>query len=63
MRFTGDSDAVQDDEFDSTSILSIGIDKIALSSPEDHMDEDELYHRGHGPNRGDVEGRSAVTGY
>lgn len=63
MRFTGDSDAVLDDQFDSTAIACIGLDKIALSSEEDFMDEDELYFRGHGRNREDSGGRSSITGY
>jgi len=61
MRFTGTSDAVQDDEFDSTAILVKGFELFADLEEEDAMDDDELEMRSHDPR---VEsGRSTVTGY
>jgi hypothetical protein len=62
LRFTGVSVAILDDQFDSTALLSIGFDKIALLSAEDFMKEDELYQHGHGPARGN-DGRDPTTGY
>lgn len=61
MRFTGDSDAVLDDQFDSTAILCRGFDNLSLIDEEEFMDDEELYSRGHGPNRNNS--RSSVTGY
>lgn len=61
LRFTGDSDAVLDDQFDSTAILSRGFDGMALITEEEFMDEDELYFRGKGPTRD--AGRNPRTGY
>lgn len=61
LRFTGHSDAVLDDQFDSTSILSRGFDEFALVEEEDFMTEDELYASRTGPKEG--AGRSATTGY
>jgi predicted phage terminase large subunit-like protein len=61
LRFTGDSDAIADDQFDSTGILCRGFDGLALLSEEDFLEEEELYARGHGPARNSS--RSPVTGY
>lgn len=61
LRFTGLSDAVLDDQFDSTAILSRGFDEFALVEAEDFMDEDELYASRTGPKEGS--GRSTTTGY
>jgi predicted phage terminase large subunit-like protein len=61
LRFTGYSDAVLDDQFDSSAIIARGVDTLALLEAEDFMNEDELYHRNTGP-REDA-GRCATTGY
>ena len=61
LRFTGVSDAVLDDQFDSSSILSIGIDSLSLVEAEDFMDEEEQYQANTGPREG--AGRSTTTGY
>lgn len=64
LKFTGNNDAVADDQVDSTAILVRGLDQLPSQDEEDFMDEDELYFRGHGPNRGGSSGnRSKVTGY
>lgn len=61
LRFTGHSDAVLDDQFDSTAILSRGFDEFAILEPEDFMDEEEIYRVKTGPREGT--GRSKSTGY
>lgn len=63
LRFTGVSEAILDDQFDSTAIVCVGFDKVALTSEEDFMSEEELYQRGHGQDKGGSDGRSPVTGY
>jgi len=61
LRFTGYSDAVLDDQFDSAAILSRGFDDLPLLDEEEFMGEEELYARNTAP-RTDV-GRSSTTGY
>lgn len=61
LRFTGYSEAVLDDQFDSSAILSRGFDELPLLDEEDFMDEDELYQTNTGPRQD--QGRSTVTGY
>lgn len=61
LRFTGDSDAVLDDQFDSTALLSRGLESAKLMDEEDFMSEDELYARR--TDRRDGAGRSETTGY
>jgi predicted phage terminase large subunit-like protein len=63
LRFTGYSDAVLDDQFDSAAIVSRGFDSVPLQEVEDFMDEEELYYHGHGPDKGNSAGRSTITGY
>lgn len=63
LRFTGYSEAVLDDQFDSAALVSRGFDAQPLQEEEDFMDEDELYMRGHGPDQGNDDGRSTTTGY
>lgn len=61
LRFTGDSDAVLDDQLDSTAILSRGVDTTAIVEEEDFLDDEEILARkGRPPNS---QGRSATTGY
>ena len=61
LRFTGNSDAALDDQFDSTAILSRGYDDLPVIDDEFFMDEEEIYQKGHGPKRDN--GRNRVTGY
>ena len=61
LRFTGYSDAVLDDQFDSAAILTRGFDELPLQEPEDFMDDEELYHRD--TSRRQADGRSTTTGY
>ena len=61
LRFTGYSDAVLDDQFDSSAIIARGVDSLSLLEEEDFMDEDELYHRNTGPR--EDHGRCNTTGY
>ena len=61
LRFTGYSDAVLDDQFDSAALLSRGFDLLPLMEAEDFMDEDELYAAGTGPEHD--QGRCQTTGY
>lgn len=63
LRFTGYSDAVLDDQFDSSALVSRGVDQLPLQDEETYMDEDELYQRGYGPDQHADSGRSATTGY
>jgi hypothetical protein len=64
-RFTGDSDAVLDDQFDSTSILCRGLEeKRSDLEPDDFLTESEeefLYHSR--SLRKINSGRNLVTGY
>lgn len=61
LRFTGFSDAVLDDQFDSTAILAKGLDAMPEADEEDFLDEEEVELRS-GAQRL-LDGRSAVTGY
>lgn len=63
LRFTGYSDAVLDDQFDSSAIVSRGFDQLPLQDEEDFMDEEELYQAGYGPDEHISSGRSTHTGY
>ncbi len=70
LRFTGASQATLDDQFDSTSLLCIGIENYKPEAEqEDFMEEEELMlrelairRRGQ-PATHDWRGRSTVTGY
>jgi hypothetical protein len=61
LRFTGTSDALADDQFDSTALLVRGFDESAAVEEEDFLPEDELEVR-RAP-RGGSAGRSMTTGY
>ena len=65
LRFTGASDALADDQFDSSAILSRGFDTFAHVEPDDFVEEEEWdmrkqsrYHQGN-----ENGGRSRTTGY
>jgi len=61
LRFTGTSDALQDDQFDSTAILVKGFEASPDPDEDDFIEEEELEMRRHDPRI--LQGRSAVTGY
>ncbi len=61
LRFTGTSDALEDDRFDSTSILVRGFESMSELQAEDFMDEEELDLIYGGYQK--TAGRSLVTGY
>jgi hypothetical protein len=60
-RFTGNSDATLDDQFDSTAILTRGYDDMPVLDEEDFMTEEEIYFNRQQEKR--AVGRSRVTGY
>jgi len=64
LKFTGNADAVEDDEFDSTAILCLGMesDKPDLEE-EDAISEEELEEICEANSYRNQSGRSAVTGY
>jgi predicted phage terminase large subunit-like protein len=61
LRFTGTSDAVADDQFDSTATLMLGFEKMADVSAEDFQTPEEEEFENSDPRK--YAGRSAVTGY
>lgn len=61
LRFTGVSDAVLDDQFDSTATLFLGLDISPEVEEEDFVDEDDLEMQRNDPRV--TGGRSKVTGY
>ena len=61
LRFTGNSDALKDDQFDSTALLVRGFDESPEIEEDDFLDEDELEMRRSNPRT--LSGRSNVTGY
>ena len=64
MRFTGDSEAVLDDQFDSTAILSRGLEEYTLGEDEsDYLTESEEEFAAMSQALQKVTGRNATTGY
>lgn len=61
LRFTGRSDAVEDDEFDSTALLVKGFDLMAELEADDFLEPEELEMLYNDPR--EQLGRNAVTGY
>jgi len=61
LKFTGFSDAVLDDQFDSTALLVKGFDMLAEMEVDDFMDDEEVDMRANDPRK--LLGRSKVTGY
>jgi predicted phage terminase large subunit-like protein len=61
LRFTGNSDALLDDQFDSSAILVKGMNQQPDLEDEDFEDEDEQDMRRNDPRK--KSGRSRVTGY
>lgn len=60
-KFTGQTEAKLDDQFDSAATLHLGLDRMALLEDEDFEPEEELEMRRRDPRK--VGGRSVVTGY
>ncbi len=66
LRFTGTSEALLDDQFDSAALLSRGFDTFTHIEPEDFFDEDDwemekgFWNQRHG---GEASGRNSTTGY
>jgi hypothetical protein len=64
LSFTGVSEAVLDDQFDSTAILCKGLEDAPLVEPDDEItDEERAFEAESARLRGGGEGRSVVTGY
>lgn len=61
LRFTGYSDARQDDQFDSAAILVKGFNTYGDVEDEDFTSEEELEMRRQDPRV--ISGRSPITGY
>jgi hypothetical protein len=61
LRFTGESDATLDDQFDSAALLSLGFDGLADVEEEDFTSDEEWRFRAADPRLED--GRNQVTGY
>lgn len=68
LKFTGNSAATLDDQFDSAALLALGFDRhMEVPHEEDFMEEEELetdrYNRDRGYGQGRSDGRNSVTGY
>lgn len=63
MKFTGDSDALLDDQFDSTATLFLGLEKSADVEAEDEISEEDIEMARQGDAYRKNSGRNATTGY
>ena len=64
LRFTGHSEARLDDQFDSSAVLSRGLDTMPILEEDDFLDEEELSFREQARlAQSHTDGRSAITGY
>lgn len=61
LRFTGNAEAILDDQFDSASLLSLGFEDLAMVEEEDFESEEEQDMRRQDPRVS--LGRNKVTGY
>lgn len=61
LKFTGDSEATLDDQFDSSATLAMGFENMGDAEAEDFEDEEEVDMRRQDPRL--QGGRSSVTGY
>jgi predicted phage terminase large subunit-like protein len=61
LKFTGASDALKDDQFDSASLLVLGLEHQGAVAEEDFEPEEEQFMRRNDPRR--QTGRNEVTGY
>lgn len=62
LRFTGNSEALLDDQFDSSAHLSRGMEEVVIEDDDFVTEEEEEFNRYAEQLRGGS-GRSAVTGY
>lgn len=64
LLFTGDSDAISDDQFDGTATLFIGLEVAPeLESNDDMTEEEQEFEREVQARRHGGDGRSSITGY
>jgi predicted phage terminase large subunit-like protein len=63
LRFTGNSEATLDDQFDSAAILSLGFEEFEQPEDDDFLTESEEEFRNAGDAMRKTIGRSHVTGY
>ena len=63
LRFTGHSEAVLDDQFDSTALLSLGFDEVKWVESEDMLTEDEWASQRSSYKSRTASGKNRVTGY
>ncbi|CAB4120846.1 hypothetical protein UFOVP2_24 [uncultured Caudovirales phage] len=61
LRFTGNSEATLDDQFDSPALLSLGFEELAEVVAEDFEEEDVRFLRANDPRA--TQGRNEITGY
>jgi len=62
LRFTGDSEAILDDQFDSSALLSRGFENLVVEEDDSLSEEEEEFIHMSGRLKGG-EGRSQITGY
>ena len=63
LMFTGDSEALLDDQFDSTATLMLGIETAPVVEDEDVITDEDLEFARQGDSMRRQAGRSSVTGY
>jgi hypothetical protein len=63
LRFTGDSEAVRDDEFDAAALVSKGFESYSKTEADDFMTEEEEQFMVVSEGLRGGGGRSMVTGY
>ncbi len=63
LLFTGDAEAMSDDQFDATAWLFLGMEKMPDTEDDDSMDEDELEFNLASDAARYKSGRSQTTGY
>ncbi len=63
MKFTGDAEALLDDQFDSTATLFLGIEKAPEVELEDEITQEDLEFARQGDRFRKQSGRNATTGY
>jgi hypothetical protein len=63
LLFTAEAEALEDDDFDASAWLAIGIEELPDVEPEDDIPDDQLEWEREGNFARMTEGRSSVTGY
>jgi len=63
MHFTEEAEALLDDQFDSASLLSWGLDSFAEEEEEDFYSDEEREYFSEQARRAKASGRSMITGY